>query len=491
MSLTLAAEHTSGAGTFTARAAIPDRHIRTILGNERAMNATHRRIATPSWLRVVRGLLLALALLSGMPALAPSVLAEEPVVRDHRDPDARVRLIIRNITIHNDQDWGKGDISIRTRISTGRPGCNPGGCTRMLVDSTFPEFEASDGDVVQFDRFIPAFGDTVFNNETSPEIGFPVDLDNGYDILITGTEIDTVDDDFLGTLSVKLLDPSNQIRFGVFTERSIGLCKRSGGNPCASNIPGSFSVEYEIRSAPLPDLRPVDIKVLNVAGSTDRQVCTTVQNAGVGDVSAFQITIQADGVTPTGGRYAAGRVASGQAAEMCAQMELPAASGPHELVAMLDEPRAIPESVETNNRYVESIAIARTEDSQPTPTPAPPADQADLVVSTIKVNGKTPDGSEDCKDGKSGISAIVRNSGVRDADTFLVRLVVDGNQGEAVERSVGGLKDGKEQEVRFGDVRLKKGDHALVVTVDQKNGVTESNEGNNMLDITASCSDGR
>ena len=236
-------------------------------------------------------------------------------------------------------------------------------------------------------------------------------------------------------------------------------------------------------------------KSVSVAGSTDKLVCTAVQNAGVGAVTGFQITIQMDGVTLPGGRYAAGRVAPGRAGEMCARMALPI-TGPHQLSAIVDESHAVPEYVETNNTYVETISIARTEGGQgqtaPAPTPTPAADQADLTVSAIKVNGKTPGGSGD---GKSGISAVIKNAGkntgARDADSFVVWLVVDGDQGNVIERSVSGLKDGQEREVRFEDVRLKKGDHTLTVTVDPKDAVTESNKGNNMLDTTVSCSDDR
>jgi hypothetical protein len=64
------------------------------------MHAIRRRVVTSSWLRFVRGLLL--ALLSGVAALAPLALAAEPSTRDRLDPDVRLRLFIRKITVHDD-----------------------------------------------------------------------------------------------------------------------------------------------------------------------------------------------------------------------------------------------------------------------------------------------------------------------------------------------------------------------------------------------------
>jgi len=106
----------------------------------------------------------------------------------------------------------------------------------------------------------------------------------------------------------------------------------------------------------------------------------------------------------------------------------------------------------------------------------------------IKVNGQAPDGKDDCKDGKNAVTVVVRNGGTADAGSFAVRLVDDGGDDEQ-ERTVPGLGAGQEREVRFGDVRLKKGERALSTTVDAKEVVAESNEGNNTLKVTVRCSD--
>jgi subtilase family serine protease len=54
---------------------------------------------------------------------------------------------------------------------------------------------------------------------------------------------------------------------------------------------------------------------------------------------------------------------------------------------------------------------------------------------------------------------------------------------------VTGLEAGKELEVRFDDVKLKKGDRALTIAVDAKGAVTESKEDDNERKVTAQCKD--
>src|SRR5205814_4898466 len=54
------------------------------------------------------------------------------------------------------------------------------------------------------------------------------------------------------------------------------------------------------------------------------------------------------------------------------------------------------------------------------------------------------------------------------AGDFYVQLVVDGAQGSALKEYVDFLDVGKEQEVGFGDVRLKQGQHSLTATADRK-----------------------
>jgi len=68
-----------------------------------------------------------------------------------------------------------------------------------------------------------------------------------------------------------------------------------------------------------------------------------------------------------------------------------------------------------------------------------------------------------------------------------VRLAVDGD--ETLEETVDGLEAGKEREVKFGDVKLKKGERQLAAMVDSKSTVAESGEDNNERTVTAICRD--
>ena len=63
-----------------------------------------------------------------------------------------------------------------------------------------------------------------------------------------------------------------------------------------------------------------------------------------------------------------------------------------------------------------------------------------------------------------------------------MRLAVDGD--EVAERPSAAWRPGKEREVRFDDVRSKKGERKLTATVDPENAVAESNEDNNELKVT-------
>jgi subtilase family serine protease len=155
----------------------------------------------------------------------------------------------------------------------------------------------------------------------------------------------------------------------------------------------------------------------------------------------------------------------------CVETALPT-SGQHVLAAVVDAPRAVTEFNEANNVY-EQLYTA--------PAPTPSAAQADLTVSAIRVNGRAPDGKDDCKDGKNDVTVVVRNGGTADAGNFAVRLVED--------KSVPGLDAGKEREVRFDDVRLKEGKYELSATADAKETVAESDESNNDLKVTARCGD--
>lgn len=84
---------------------------------------------------------------------------------------------------------------------------------------------------------------------------------------------------------------------------------------------------------------------------------------------------------------------------------------------------------------------------------------------------------------------VVKNSGPSKAGSFVVRLEAGEAASDADDQSVNGLDPGKEREIRFEDVRLKKGDRQITATVDAKGSVAESNESNNQQTVSARCSD--
>jgi len=219
-------------------------------------------------------------------------------------------------------------------------------------------------------------------------------------------------------------------------------------------------------------------------------VCAPVQNVGTGEAGPFLVSFYADGVALPGGEPVLPRLASADSSVLCIDTQL--AAGPHQLRAVVDGPDRVTEFNETNN-VIEQTYTAPAQAGSATPeqtsTGKPAATtgaaQADLTVSAIKVNGQVPDGKDDCKDGKNVVAVVVKNGGAAKADAVAVRLAVDG--AEVGAQSVASLEPGKEREVRFADVSLKKGTHALTAVADPTKVITEANADNNELKVTVAC----
>jgi subtilase family serine protease len=180
----------------------------------------------------------------------------------------------------------------------------------------------------------------------------------------------------------------------------------------------------------------------------------------------------------------------GQTTEHCVlRSELPARQ--HHLSFTVDEGRQIAEMDESNNHYEWGIpatgaATGADVGDVPSPEPKPSGAQADLTVRAIRINGRAPDGKDDCKDGKNDVTVAVKNVGKGDAGSFAVRLAVDGDD---VDAAVDGLDAGQEREVRFDDLPLKRGERTLTAGADVEKTVAESKEDNNELEATARCKD--
>jgi hypothetical protein len=459
-------------------------------------------------MRGAQSMLLAAALLPSTIGPAAPALADQATVYDHRDPDVRVLVEIKSLTVRDDMDWGEGEMRLATRVRANG---------RLLVGDLSPEYHASSGDIVQVNRWIPRSGNDFGDPQVSPELGIPLRFSDTNVLTINATEIDPVTDDNMGTATVNLLDANGQVRFGTHVEEGVGGCPDDPiGVPFCPPGPGAFTVEYVIREALLPDLRPVGIKVLDLPGSPFKLVCSAIQNTGARNAGPFDLTMRVDYDPSKDRQTQAGGMASGQAGDLCVEMSLP--PGQHRLMALVDPGRSVAEVRETNNAYEESILariIADADDPavppqagtidtgntnvpvvQATPTaPQGPTSRpatggtgkSDLTVAAVKVNGQVPDGKGDCKTGENAVVVVVKNGGTTDAEAFVVRLTPGTDQGAAVERTVNGLKAGQEQEVSFGELGFKAGEQKLTATVDARGVIAEANEENNGRTVTAAC----
>jgi hypothetical protein len=179
------------------------------------VNAILNRLIGSTGGRVAQGLLLAATLMPGVVGPAVPVLADEPIVRDHREPDARILVVIRKIIVHDDMDWGDGDIRIVAQVRTNLETCSLGyenPCGRPLVSAGTPEYSASDGDVLTLNRYIPKTGDDFIDPQVSWELGVPIHFGNWYGLRVTGIEVDAGADDEMGQLNVNILGENRQVR---------------------------------------------------------------------------------------------------------------------------------------------------------------------------------------------------------------------------------------------------------------------------------------
>jgi hypothetical protein len=403
-------------------------------------------------------------------------------------------LVIRKVIVHDEQDEGIGEINLLVKVRANDQRCPrliyDSACGRLLVIADIPEFAAGSGDIIGFDRVVPSTDDLVADPRIRPELGIPLRASEWAGFSIVGTESDLVLDDEMGILDADFVEANGAYRLGVFTERSIGACPHRGvGAFCSKDSEGAFSVEYEIRRIPLPDLRPT-IRLVDAGGQ--QSYCGVVENVGERPSGPFQLTVRADEARLRTVTLPALEVH--ETTEHCVLgSEIPAG---YLLTFSVDDDWTIAEMNEHNNQYQWRVspqtsvgapqpALSQGQTSSPTPTASPVL--ADLTVSSIRVNGQVPDGKDDCKDGKNAATVVVKNGGTANAGSFVLRLAVDGDP--AIDNAMPGLEAGAEREVRFDDVRLKKGEHKLQITADAKGAVAEAAESNNTVTIAARCND--
>jgi hypothetical protein len=416
--------------------------------------------------------LIVLALILQLPWSTHSAM---PAHADHspfHEPAARLQLVLNSVYIYDDNDdflAGDGEIEL-TAVVLRCTDYHVGVCdNETVVTSDSIKFSAGNRETKAFDnQVIPADG------------GFPVYAGGEYMLRIMALEHDPVGaDDHMGEWKNPIVQSDNW-HIGSHDYRSWGEYYDDG----TRHRQGDFSVRYEIRPQPLPDLHPTEIKVLKLAGTTDDTVCVAVENVGSENATPFKVTLLANDVHLPGTTMEAGQLPAGQKGELCTPAKLPLSA---RLVAIVDEVQAVTEYNETNN-WVDYQYRAPQPLVEPGAT-QPNASQPDLTPRSLRVKGKEPSGQNDCDPGKNDITVVVKNDGAGSEAAFVVRLLVDDDDDDASLRTVPSLDAGKEASVEFGGVQLKKGERKLTATVDPQKVMNESKEDNNEIKISARCRD--
>jgi hypothetical protein len=465
-----------------------------------------RRALRPLWSSV---LALATIVTVSTPLTTRASAEEESV--------ARIQMIIHRIVIHDDQDWGRGEFELTARVWEVVDGCPPDvhpdvpeyypGCTRILTQGRY-EASVTDGSVLRPDRTIPSSGDVIGDPSVAPAFGIPIIPNRNYGWSISAVEIDTAVDDGMGHLAGSLnLNKDNRWSILGKAHFERGMVGWSSMIPPGfGHKPAHYSVEYEFRQVPLPDLEPTVIKRPDLAGDND-PICVGFLNRGTQDAGPFEVAIYVDGSQTPAGTARAGGLAAPGGGEVCINASLPA--GEHRLTVVVDGPETVFEENETNNRFSEAVVVSRAQAGAVTaprgsvvsgiagiesgspfaaaaadePTPSQQA-RADLTVEAVRVRGNQPSGQNDCDPGNNEITVVVKNQGTAGAANFFVRLLADD---ETTDQSVSQLAAGQVIEVRFTAVELQRGARKIGATVDAGSSVNEASESNNERSVSVQC----
>jgi hypothetical protein len=414
--------------------------------------------------------------------------AQSPTGQDA--PAARVQLLLQSVKIIDDRDGllaGDGEMRFWMELHCQTAASDP--CPeheKGAVDIVRSGFDAGSGDTKVLNLAFPLSTSRIpfFPRkpaaEAAAKIGYALSSDRAYQFRFSIYERDGIVS--LGELMGAVTMPLTQVNgwaIGTYTQRSVRF---------GTSEPGDFELTFEIRRMPFPDLQVTGIKVEDLPGELKERVCTSVQNLANVDAGPFEVALSVDGTVPADGRINAPGLGAGQRGDWCVETQI-LAGAERKLEAVVDGANALLEFDEANNALKQTYSPASV-----TMTPVPSqsttraAAQADLQSTVIRVNGQSPDGKDDCKAGKNAVAVVVKNTGTADASGFAVRLVVDGAESSAFEQAVQSLEAGKEREVRFEGVELKKGEHKLTALADSNRQVTETNEENNALTATARCS---
>jgi hypothetical protein len=424
----------------------------------------------------------------------PASMSAAQPFQERPKPAARVQVILKSIYIYNDRDPGDGEFNFSATLMCYGVATPCFGEPQAGLDTYNHRFSAPSTSTYTLNKVLPVATATNPQYEATADTGYPLYPGQVYQLTFSMYEEDWFTAyDLMGTRHI-MLTKENGWAIGTYELQSTDV-----------NRWGDYKVEFEVRAVPLPDLQPVDIKVNDVPGSTKKRICAGIQNSGPLDAGPFDYWLFVDGqVRPEAAGNSSGLRSIGYA-DVCGGAAISLPPGPHQISAVVNPTTGVIESNETNNTYQRSYTAAALSSSGPTtseggpastddasgtpasPTSQPSQSQPDLTISAIKVNGQAPDGKNDCKDGKNAVVVAVKNAGAEEAKSVSVRLVVDDAQGAAIEQSVASLAAGQEREVRFEDVRLKKGEHQIAASVAGKNKGGDATADNNELKVTARC----
>lgn len=447
------------------------------------MSEFHRATATQTGYRSLAqiGLVITL-LLSSLSSVAPAG-AEHQLTHD---PAARVKIMLKSIHVNDDHDLlSSGDIDMQLMVNrclrpTFDDQCQ--GAVHTIYNKT-RRVSADTGQTVVLNLPIPHAdtssyqpqGQIVAPGFGSEALGLSVYEGESYSLMVRPLERDGGNDfEYMGAVFFDL-EEANGWGNGTHTLRSRGF----DGGP-----DGDFVIALEISRTPLPNLVAHSILLVDAPGGTNKRVCSRVLNAGLEDAGPFNITVRIDGGTPPGGKQRIPGLLSGETTIPCFETDRLPEDRAHFVSLGVDEDREVPEMDEIRQRTLLNIPALAPENGTQTP---PGQAQADLVVTTIRINGKAITAPDACHEGKNDIIATIKNQGSGPAGSFVIRLEVDDDH--TVEQSLPSLNAGAERDVPFEDVRLKKGERDLTVTVDAKKTVMETNEDNNERKASVKCKD--
>lgn len=428
--------------------------------------------------------------------------ADEPIVRDHRDPSARVQVVVKTVYVSKDGDWhSAGELHLNVQLNE----CDGDDCITAPHDALVYAdigFSADSGDARTLDRVVPGAGDRLGPGLTV-QGGLPLRAGARYGLSFGLWESDTIDLNY---------DPPPLLHL----ELSDANGWKIGMHQVATNPYGSATatVVYEIRYAPLPDLKPVAIRVEERGERPLPYICATVENSGTRASQQAQLVLTRDGqVTST---TAVAALGPGESREECEQTG-PFSQRVHTLAAAVDGPDHVVEVNETNNEFssrfinlpaanlplVDAVSVTTQDPGGAPPGPGlildptargtvpgtsgskSEAPGSDLVVESISLRG----GKNDCDPGKNDVRVKVKNQGAADAADIVVKLVVANSPDVSLEKSLKKLGAGAAEDVDFDDVQIKSGERKLTATVDATSSVSETKDDNNSRSITLSCKD--